>query len=126
MGKSRKNHGSPAGLILAVVGISLVVALWQWIVLGIILWMLCRVLWKIHLRKDTGTSPMTTRLRLPQPEPVRTATVPRRAADSAAQPRPVPARGLPAPDYLPRWTTNRRFYADREHHDWQKQFDSMV
>lgn len=125
--KSRKSHGSSAGLVLALIAISLVIALWQWIVLGIVLWTLFRVLWKIHLRKEAGGLPQQPKLRPAQSAPCRTPPVPGRAlAPAASKPHPKPARELPAPDYLPRWTTNRRFYADREHHDWQKQFDSMV
>lgn len=126
MGKSRKNDGSSAGLVVALITIALVVTFWQWILLGITLWILVRILWKVYLSKDTDPYPKPKRQRPATAEPVRSHPGPRDVLESAAKPRPTPARELPAPAYLPRWNTTRRFHTDREHDDWQKQFDSVA
>jgi hypothetical protein len=49
---------------------------------------------------------------------------PKPAAKQAAKPRP--ARELPTPDYLPRWTARRRLDTGREHAQWQRAFDSAA
>lgn len=107
MGKSRKNDESSAGLVVGLIAFSLVVMFWQWILLGIILWILVRILWMVHIGKDA--------------EPVRTKPVSWGVTESGAKPKL-----MPAPDYVPRWTVTRRSYTDREHGDWQKQFDSVA
>ncbi|NUU31955.1 hypothetical protein [Arthrobacter sp. C9C5] len=126
MAKSRKNDGSSAGFVVALIAIALVVTFWQWILLGIILWILVRILWKVHVSKDAEPYPEPKRQRPAKSEPVRIKPVPKGVLEFAAKPRPMPARELPSPDYLPRWNTTRRFYTDREHDDWQKQFDSVA
>ena len=102
------------------------VTFWQWILLGIILYVLFRILWKAHLSKNADPYPAPRTQRPPMLQPVPSMPVPKGVRESLAQPKPMPARELPAPDYLPRWTTTRRFYTDREHDDWQKQFDSVT
>lgn len=126
MGKSRKNDGSSAGLVVALIAIALVVTFWQWILLGIILFLLIRILWKVHLSKRADPYPKPKKRRPSTLQPVLAMPVPSGGRESPAKPRPMPARELPAPDYLPRWTTTRRFYTDREHDDWQKQFDGVA
>lgn len=122
MGKSRKSGGSHAGLVVALIVISLVVAFWQWILLGVVLWLFFRILWTVQVSKDADPYPKPKRQRPPKPGPVRSKTV---ATVSVVTARPMPARELPAPDYLPRWSMTRRVYASREHDEWQQQFDSM-
>ena len=126
MGKSRKNEGSSAGFVVALIAIALVVTFWQWILLGIILYVLFRILWKVHLSKNADPYPKPKKQRPPMPQPVLTMPVSRCGRESSAKPMTMPARELPAPDYLPRWTTTRRSYTDREHDEWQKQFESVA
>ncbi|WP_346926794.1 hypothetical protein [uncultured Arthrobacter sp.] len=106
-------------VVLLILGV--VVALWQVILAGLILWALVACIrWWIaltspakpsHPRKPVQTRPAAK----PKPKPVQTRPV--------AKPKPKPARDLPAPDYLPRWTASRRLDADREHAQWQEAFD---
>jgi hypothetical protein len=126
MGKSRKKDGSSAGFIVALIAVALVVTFWQWILLGFILWILVRVLWKVHVSKDADPYPERQMQQPPTSGPFRSMPVPNGVLESAAKPKPMPAREFPAPDYLPRWTTTRRIYTDREHEDWQKRFDSAA
>ena len=125
MGKSRKNHGASGGLVIALIVISLVVAFWQWIVFGIILYAFFRILWA-YISKDAHPSGTPKKQRPPTPQPVRTGPVAKGVPGAPVRPKATPARELPSPDYLPRWTATRRFHSDREHDDWQKRFDSVA
>ena len=125
MGKSHKNHGASGGLVIALIVISLVVAFWQWIVFGIILCVFFRIM-SAYIRKDADPYGKPNKQRPPRPQPVRTRPVAKGVPDAPVRPKTSPARKLPSPDYLPRWTTTRRFHSDREHDDWQKRFDSVA
>ena len=104
--------------IFVLVAILLLVLFWQYILAGLGLWVLVLIMravvnWTVadpkpNYRRD----PVQTR---PVANPVQTRTV--------AKLQPKPARELPAPDYLPRWTASRRLDAGREHAQWQKKFD---
>jgi len=113
--------------IVVLLAIGVVVALWQVIVAGLIVWVLVTCIrWWIaavtqagprsaHHRKPVQTRPESR----PKPRPVQTRPEPKPR-------RPEPVRGLPAPDYLPRWTASRRLDADREHAQWQEAFDRQL
>ena len=111
-------------LILVVIGI--LVTYWQLTLTGLFIWAL--VAWKRHHTADTRSSyprkPVQTRpvakqvQTRPRPKPVQTRPEPTH--------RSKPAREMPAPTYLPRWTPNRRLEAGREHAQWQKKFDSAA
>lgn len=109
--------------IVVLLAIGVVVALWQVILAGLILWALVGCIrWWIatvvearprpsHTRKPVPTRPVAKQVQTrPEPKP--------------KKPQPKPVRELPAPDYLPRWTASRRLDAGREHAQWQKQFDN--
>ena len=109
--------------IVALLALGVVVALWQVILAGLILWALVTCIrWWIAAVAVAGPKPTQPRRPVqtrpqakPKPKPVQTRP------QAAAKPRP--ARDLPAPDYLPRWTASRRLDADREHALWQEAFD---
>ena len=109
--------------IVALLALGVVVALWQVILAGLILWALvtCIRWWlaAVAVARPKPRPPPEAR-----PDPAR--------GQAQTQARPDPARGqaqaqpvreLPAPDYLPRWTASRRLDADREHAQWQEAFD---
>ena len=105
--------------IVVLLAIGVVVALWQVILAGLVLWALVACIrWWIAAVAVAGPSrprrPVQSR---PVARPVQTRPEPKPR-------RPVPVRELPAPDYLPRWTASRRLDAGREHAQWQKTFDS--
>jgi len=110
--------------------ILLLVLLWQYILAGLALWVLLLITravidWTLadpkpnYPRKPVQTRPaarpVTTR---PKPKPVQTRPEPRSKAK--------PARELPSPEYLPRWTENRRLDAGRELAQWQEKFDNAA
>jgi hypothetical protein len=109
--------------IVVLLAIGVVVALWQVILAGLVLWALVACIrWWIaavavvrpkpgHTRKPVQTRPVA------KPVPTRPQPHPR---------KPEPVRELPAPDYLPRWTASRRLDAGREHAQWQEKFDSAA
>jgi hypothetical protein len=109
--------------IVVLLAIGVVVALWQVIVAGFVLWALVACIrWWIAAfavgrpRPSRPRKPVQTR---PAARPVQTRPQP--------QPRrPVPARELPSPDYLPKWTASRRLDAGREHAQWQEMFDNAA
>lgn len=104
--------------------IAILVTYWQLTLSGLVIWAL--VAWVRHVAADTTPSyprkPVQTRLvtkpmqTLPQPKPVQTRP----------EPKSTPARAMPAPEYLPRWTANRRLDTGREHAQWQKMFDGVA
>lgn len=110
-------------VVLLVIGV--VVALWQVIVAGLVLWALVACLrWWIATVAEVRPKPGHPR------KPVRTRPVARpvqtRPLARPRNPEPKPARELPAPDYLPRWTPGRRLDVGREHAQWQTKFDNSA
>ena len=96
--------------IVALLALGVVVALWQVILAGLILWALVACIrWWLAAVAVARPKPGHPR------KPVQTRP--------EAKPKPRPVRDLPAPDYLPRWTASRRLDADREHALWQEAFD---
>lgn len=111
--------------IVVLLAFGVVVALWQVIVAGLVLWALVACLrWWIAVvaearPKSTHTrKPVQTR---PAAKPLQTRPVAR-----PGNPAPKPPRELPSPDYLPRWTASRRLDACREHAQWQTKFDDAA
>jgi hypothetical protein len=106
-------------LILVVIGI--LVTYWQLTLTGLVIWAL--VAWTRHHAADTRPSylrkPVQTR---PVAKPVQTRPKPK-PVQTRPEPKSKPARELPAPEYLPRWTANRRLEAGLEHAQWQRNFD---
>ena len=109
-------------LFLILVVISILVTYWQLILTGLAIWAI--VAWTGRVAADPRPNHL--------PRPVQTRPVARplmpRPVSKPVQTRPElkskPARKLPAPDYLPRWTANRRLDAGREHAQWQREFDN--
>jgi len=109
-------------LILVVIGI--LVTYWQLTLTGLVIWALVALM--RHHAADTRSSytrkPVQTR---PVAKPVQT-----RPKSKPVQTRPEPthkskpAREIPALEYLPRWTADRRLEAGRELAQWQKNFDN--
>ena len=112
--------------IVVLLALGVVVALWQVILAGLILWALVTCIrWWIAAaavakpKPGRPRKPVQTRPEVkPKPRPVQTRP--------EAKPKPRPVRELPAPDYLPRWTASRRLDADREHALWQDAFDRQA
>jgi hypothetical protein len=110
-------------VVLLVIGV--VVALWQVIVAGLVIWALVACIrWWIAAFAMAKPKPNLTRRPVhtrPVAKPVQTRPQPK-----PKKPEPKPVRELPAPDYLPRWTPSRRLDAGREHAQWQELFDSTA
>lgn len=113
-------------LFLILVVISILVTYWPLTLTGLAL---CAFVARTrHVAADTLPSyplrPVQTRpVAKPvqsRPEPTPVQTRPRPKA------KPKPDREMPAPDYLPRWTANRRLDAGREHAQWQHKFDNAA
>ena len=105
-------------VVLLILGV--VVALWQVILAGLVLWALVSAIrWWIAL-----TSPARPKRGRPR-RPVQTRPV-AKPVQTRPQPKPKPVGGLPAPDYLPRWTASRRLDARREHAQWQIEFENTA
>lgn len=110
----------------------LLVLFWQYILAGVSLWVLVVIVrgvinWTAvdtrprYPRKPVQTRPAARPVQTrPKPKPVQTRPEPKSKSKSK------PARELPAPEYLPRWTANRRLDAGREHAQWQKEFDNTA
>lgn len=111
-------------LFLIMVVISILVAYWQLILTGLVIWGV--VVWTRRVAADAKPNypriPVQTR---PVAKPVQTRPV-SKPVRTRPELRSKPARELPAPDYLPRWTANRRLDAGREHVQWQREFDSTL
>ncbi len=109
-------------LFLILVVISILVTYWQLTLAGLAIWAL--VAWRRHGTADTTPNyprkPVQTR---PVSKPVQTRPRPKPVQ---TRPEPKPAREIPAPEYLPRWTANRRLDAGREHALWQQKFDDAA
>ena len=102
--------------IVVLLAIGVVVALWQVIVAGLIVWVLVTCIrWWIAAVTQAG--PRSAHHR----KPVQSRPEPR---SKRLEPKPV--RELPAPDYLPRWTASRRLDASREHAQWQIEFENTA
>ena len=99
-----------AMFLFVLVAILLLVLFWQYFLAGLGIWVLVLV-----MRAMINWTVADPRPSYPR-KPVQT--------------RPVaklkPARELPAPDYLPRWTASRRLDAGREHAQWQTKFDNAA
>lgn len=111
--------------IVVLLAIGLVVALWQVILSGLVLWALVACIrWRIAAAAEARPQPSHPR------QPVQTRPV-AKPVQSRPEPKPQkreskPVRELSAPDYLPRWTASRRLDASREHAQWQKKFDNAA
>ena len=109
--------------IVVLLAIGVVVALWQVIVAGLVLWALVACIrWWVAAFAVARPKPSYPRKSVhtrPVARPVQTRPEPKPKTK-----KPEPVRELPAPDYLPRWTASRRLDAGREHAQWQKSFDS--
>ncbi|HSL35710.1 MAG TPA: hypothetical protein VK883_02680 [Arthrobacter sp.] len=114
--------------IVVLLAIAVVVALWQVILDGLVLWALVACIrWWIaavaearpsHPRRPVQTRPVSRPLQTrPVAKPVQTRPEPKPR-------KPEPVRELPSPDYLPRWTASRRLDTGREHAQWQETFDN--
>jgi hypothetical protein len=111
-------------LFLILVVISILVTYWPLTLAGLALWAF--VARTRHVAADAMPSyalrPVRTRPVAPpaqyRPEPTSVQTRP--------GPKAKPDRDIPAPDYLPRWTANRRLDAGREHAQWQHKFDNAA
>ena len=114
--------------LFVLLAILLLVLFWQYILAGIGLWVLVLIMRAVINWTVVDPRPNYRR------EPVQTRSVTKpvqtRPVAKPVQTRPVaklkPARELPAPDYLPRWTASRRLDAGREHAQWQKKFDNAA
>lgn len=117
-----------AMFIFVLVAILLLVVFWQYILAGIGLWVLVLIMravinWTVaDTRPSYPRKPVQTR---PVAKPVQTGPKPK-PVQTRPEPKARPARELPAPDYLPRWTADRRLDAGREHAQWQKKFDNAA
>ncbi|WP_277526153.1 hypothetical protein [Arthrobacter sp. ES3-54] len=98
--------------IFVLLAILILVVFWQYILAGLGLWVLVLIMRAVINWTLADPKPNYPR------KPVQTRPVPKS--------RPKPARELPAPEYLPRWTANRRLDAGREHAQWQEKFDNAA
>lgn len=113
--------------IVVLLAVGVVVALWQVILAGLILWALVGCIrWWIAAAAETKPKPIHTG----KPVQSWTEVNPRRKPAQTrpeVKPRPKPVQTRPevgpAPDYLPRWTASRRLDTDLEHALWQEAFD---
>ena len=107
--------------IVVLLALGVVVALWQVILAGLILWALVACIrWWIAAAAEAKPKPIHTG----KPVQTRPEVNPRRKhAQTRPEAKPRPVRDLPAPDYLPRWTASRRLDTDLEHALWQEAFD---
>ncbi|WP_139164156.1 hypothetical protein [Arthrobacter sp. ok362] len=102
--------------IVVLLAIALVVVFWNYILIGLGLWVCARIVRAFIILTVADSKPN----RRPAPRPVQTRPV---AKPVHSRPVAKPARALPAADYLPRWNADRRLDARREHVEWQKEFD---
>lgn len=109
--------------IVVLLAVGVVVALWQVILAGLVLWVLVACIrWWIAVVAVAGPKPSHTR----KPVQTRPVAKPVQNRPEPKPKKPEPVRELPAPDYLPRWTASRRLDAGREHAQWQKNFDNAA
>ncbi|GIU55216.1 hypothetical protein [Arthrobacter sp. NicSoilC12] len=116
--------------LFVLVAILLLVLFWQYILAGLGLWVLVLIMravinWTVadtrpsYPRKPVQTRPVAKPVQTrPKPKPVQTRPEPTHKSK--------PAREIPALEYLPRWTANRRMEAGLEHAQWQKNFDNAA
>ena len=102
-------------LFLIMLVIWVLVSYWPLTVTGLVVWVLVARTRNVaagrgptHSRKAVQTRPVARPVPT-RPEPTSVST---------------PARVLPAPGYLPRWTADRRLATGREHAQWQEKFDN--
>ncbi|WP_090576724.1 hypothetical protein [Arthrobacter sp. ov407] len=105
--------------IFVLLAILLLVVFWQYILAGLGLWVLVLIMRAVINWTLADPKPNYPR------KPVQTRPV-AKPVTTRPEPKSKPARELPAPDYLPRWTANRRLDAGREHAQWQKKFDNAA
>lgn len=113
--------------IVVLLALGVVVALWQVILAGLILWALVACIrWWIAAAAEAKPKPIHTG----KPVQRRPELNPRRKPAQTrpeVKPRPKPVQTRPevgpSPDYLPRWTASRRLDTDLEHALWQEAFD---
>ena len=98
--------------LFVLLAILILVLFWQYILAGLGLWALLHITHAVINWTVADSKPNYRR------ESVQTRPV--------AKLNPKPARELPAPEYLPRWTASRRLDAGREHAQWQKKFDNAA
>jgi hypothetical protein len=109
--------------IVVLLVIAVVVALWQVILAGLVMWALVACIrWWITAVVMARPKPTTTR----QPVHTRPLAKPVQTRPQPKPRKPEPVRELPAPSYLPRWTASRRLDAGREHAQWQQSFDNAA
>jgi hypothetical protein len=108
-----------AMFLFVLLAILLLVLLWQYILAGLGLWVLVLIMRAVISWTLADPKPSYPR------KPVRTRPV-ATPVQTRPEPKSRPARELPAPEYLPRWTANRRLDAGRELAQWQKQFDNAA
>lgn len=109
-------------LFLILVVISVLVYYWPLTLTGIAIWALAAHTKRAAADPKPGYPRKSVQIR-PVARPVQTRSKPKPVQ---SRPEPKPARGMRAPEYLPRWTANRRLDAGREHAQWQKKFDNAV
>ena len=102
-------------LFLIMLVIWVLVSYWPLMVTGLVIWVLVARTRNV----PAGTGPAHPR----KPVPTRPVARPVRTRPELTS-GSTPARGLPAPDYLPRWTADRRRATGREHAQWQAKFDN--
>ena len=101
-------------LFLIMLVIWVLVSYWPLTVTGLVIWVLVA-----RTRNGAaGTGPTHPRKAVQTRPVARPVARPERTSGS------TPARVLPAPDYLPRWTADRRRATGREHAQWQEKFDN--
>ena len=109
--------------IVVLLAIGVVVALWQVILAGLVLWVRVGCIrWWIAAVAEAKPKPSRAR----KPVQTRPVAKPVQTRPRPKPKKPEPVRELPAPDYLPRWTASRRLDAGREHAQWQAKFDSAA
>lgn len=116
--------------IVVLLAVGVVVALWQVILAGLVLWALVACIrWWIAAFAVAGPShprrPVQSR---PVARPLQTRPVakPIQIRPEPKPRKPEPVREPPSPDYLPRWTASRRLDTGREHAQWQDAFDNAA
>ena len=116
--------------IFVLLAILLLVVFWQYIFAGIGLWVLVLIMRAVINWTLAGPKPNYPRTPVqarPAARPVTTRPAARPVQTRPeSRSKPKPARELPAPQYLPRWTATRRLDAGREHAQWQAMFDNAA
>ena len=112
------------GLFVMLIIIWILVSYWQFILIGLIIGTLVARKRRSTAKMKPGYSRQPVQSR-PVARSVQTGPKPG-LVQTRPRPKSQPAGVMPAPEYLPRWTPNRRLDADREHAQWQKRFDNTA